>query len=692
MISILSWNIRGLTPRVKRSSLRKIISSHDPTFVFIQETKMEEINLRIIKTCWKSDDIEWIYSPSAGTSGGILSIWDKSAFTIESNIVTRNWIAINGSFPSLNFQCSLINLYNPCDVASRAEVWAEIADFQKSKHHPCLIIGDFNETLKASDRGSQLFSQTGIDNLTNFMQELHLLEIPSASGGFTWFRGNSKSILDRLMVSPEWITTFPSMKMSLLQRGLSDHCPLYVHSQTRNSGPRPFRFLNCWLSDPKCMNIVKSTWNAATNQSALEKLKSVKKSLKEWNHNEFGNIDLKIKCLESTIQEFDELSNKRNLDSQELELQKKAQIDLWTWMKRKEVYWAQNSRIRWLKEGDRNTNFFHTVASIKRRKNAINSIEIEGEKISSPTRIKKEAVKFFKEIFREEHMERPVFEGLQFNKLSQDQAENLIKPFSNDEIDEAMASCDSDKAPGPDGFNFKFVKSAWEIIKADIYEIVHNFWAKGHIPRGCNTSYIALIPKTPNPSSFKDFRPISMVGCIFKIIAKLMARRIQNVMNNLISPLQSSYIEGRQILDGALVASEVIESCKRTGREATLLKLDFHKAYDSVSWEFLHWILVQMNFPPQWCTWVMACVTSASASILINGSPSTPFKLQRGLRQGDPLSPFLFVLVVEALNLMIRKATGLRLWKGVECRKNGLAITHLQYADDTLILCDANLE
>lgn len=314
-----------------------------------------------------------------------------------------------------------------------------------------------------------------------------------------------------------------------------------------------------------------------------EKLKEVKRKLKEWNHTEFGNIDAHIKRLEDSIANLDDLNNQRDLDEEELDKRKQAQSDLWMWMKRKELYWAQNSRITWLKEGDRNTKNFHAMATIKRRKNIIASIDIDGQSINDPSQIKKEARVFFKKIFREDYDSRPILENLEFNRLTKTQADSLTLPFTKEEIDSTVASCDSNKASGPDGFNFKFVKSAWETIKHDMYEIVEKFWASSSLPSGCNTAYIALIPKVDNPTSFKDYRPISMVGCIYKIVVKLLAKRLQAVVNSLIGPLQSSYIEGRQILDGALVASKIIDTCKRKNIEALLFKLDFLKAYDSVS-------------------------------------------------------------------------------------------------------------
>lgn len=120
---------------------------------------------------------------------------------------------------------------------------------------------------------------------------------------------------------------------------------------------------------------------------------------------------------------------------------------------------------------------------------------------------------YFKNIFREEFNQRPTFNGLEFNKLSETEASFLTAEFSKEEIDSAVASCNSDKTPGPDAFNFKFIHSAWEIIKHDVFYIVQEFWVSFKVPRGCNTAFITLIPKTENPTKFKDFRPISIVGC-----------------------------------------------------------------------------------------------------------------------------------------------------------------------------------
>lgn len=234
---VLSWNIRGLGARVKRSSLRKIIHIHDPSFIAIQESKLETCSSKLIRSFWRLDNIDWALCPSQGNSGGIISLWSKSFFSMSSTLSSRHWLATQGVILSCQLECIIINIYNPCSVEARAVVWSEIAEFEKEKNIPLLLLGDFNEVLSPNDRGSLLSSQSGMQDFHSFVQQLQLTEIPS-SGKYTWFRGNSKSKLDRVFVNPEWIIHFPKLILSLLNRGISDHCPLLLKTHAKKLGTK----------------------------------------------------------------------------------------------------------------------------------------------------------------------------------------------------------------------------------------------------------------------------------------------------------------------------------------------------------------------------------------------------------------------------------------------------------------------
>lgn len=502
-MSLLSRNCRGIGAREKRSQIRKLTKSHKPSFLFIQESISENINPKTIKTLWPIDDIEWLFSPSIGNSGGLISLWEKSSFQMESSFIQRNWIAIQGSIVTSRFRCVLINIYNPCSIEGRALIWTDILEFCRSNTYPTLIMGDFNEVLSSSERGSGFTTQEGVDDFRNFIQTLGLIDISSANGLFTWFHGNRKSKLDRCLVTADWVHQYPQLSVQILNRTISDHCPILAHSPDTNWGPKPFRFLNCWVSHPNFLPTISLAWANAQHLPLPDKLKQIKLKLKQWNKTEFGLIDSKIKNLEDQIQYFDDIANHRTLSDPELDLRKSAQIDLWSWLKKREAYWAQVSRSKWLKEGDRNTKFFHTLASIRRQKNSISSIVVDNTNIVDCAGIKSEAVSYFQNIFQEDLKNRPTFENLGFKKLLPSQTSMLCEPFSHDEIDAAVASCDGNKSPGPDGFNFNFIKTAWEVIKQDVYDMVRRFWNSAQLPRGCNNAFIALVPKVDCPTSFK---------------------------------------------------------------------------------------------------------------------------------------------------------------------------------------------
>jgi hypothetical protein len=161
-----------------------------------------------------------------------------------------------------------------------------------------------------------------------------------------------------------------------------------------------------------------------------------------------------------------------------------------------------------------------------------------------------------------------------------------------------------------------------------------------------------------------DFRPISLVGCLYKVLSKVLANRLRNVIGKVISENQSAFVKGRQILDGILIANEMVDDAKRNRKEMLLFKVDFEKTYDSVDWGYLDAVMSKMRFSVKWRRWIMECISSASASILVNGSPTNEFKFERGLRQGDPLSPFLFLLAAEGLNVMMKASVDAGLFRG----------------------------
>ncbi|GKC64300.1 RNA-directed DNA polymerase, eukaryota, reverse transcriptase zinc-binding domain protein, partial [Tanacetum coccineum] len=173
-----------------------------------------------------------------------------------------------------------------------------------------------------------------------------------------------------------------------------------------------------------------------------------------------------------------------------------------------------------------------------------------------------------------------------------------------------------------------------------------------------------VIEEVPNAKSVSDFRPISLIGCQYKIIGKLLANRLNIVIGDCISPMQSAFIKGRYILDGPLILNEVLDWYRQRKKEFMDFKVDFEKAFDSLRWDFLDLILDKLGFGSKWRAWISGCLHNARSSLLINGSPTKEFELFRGQRQGDPMSPFLFILAMEGLHALTHKAKVLGLFKG----------------------------
>ena len=213
------------------------------------------------------------------------------------------------------------------------------------------------------------------------------------------------------------------------------------------------------------------------------------------------------------------------------------------------------------------------------------------------------------------------FDNVWFNSISEEDNVSLVGTVSKEEIKNDVWSCESSKSPGPNDFNFSFIKFCWVCLKEDFVSVVNDFMVNGKLPRESNASFTCLIPKFDNPQQFSDYRPILLVGCVYKIMSKILAIRLKKVISKVIDVRQCAFLEGRGLLDSVLVANEVLEEMKRKKKSYVFFKVDYKKAYDSVRWDFIYSMLGRQDFCENWISWIKACLESASMSILVKREP-----------------------------------------------------------------------
>jgi hypothetical protein len=245
-----------------------------------------------------------------------------------------------------------------------------------------------------------------------------------------------------------------------------------------------------------------------------------------------------------------------------------------------------------------------------------------------------------------------------------------------------------DTAPGPDGFPVIFYKKFWPMIKPSVLAILNGF-ALGRVDISrLNYGILTLIPKIPGAEDIRQFRPIALINVIFKFVAKAYALRLSPIAHRTIHRAQTAFIKGRHILEGVLSLREIIHETKRKKLGGIFLKLDFEKAFDTVDWGFLREVLLRKGFDPAWVHRAMGLVSGGQTSISINGEIGDYFRNGRGVRQGDPLSPLLFDFVVDALSETLDKAKAAGHIRGLVHHLIPGGVSHLQYADDTIIMIE----
>jgi len=250
-----------------------------------------------------------------------------------------------------------------------------------------------------------------------------------------------------------------------------------------------------------------------------------------------------------------------------------------------------------------------------------------------------------------------------------------------------MLSMDRQSAPGPDGFGPSFYRAAWSTVKPEAMAFMNSFHRGDAQLERINRSYMVLIPKTPGATKVDTFRPICLQNSSVKILAKTLTTRLQKEIGDLIDLNQTGFLKGRSIADTFVYAAEVVQACHKRKLSALVIKLDFAKAFDTVSWVGLDCILQARGFSNVWRDWIQSLLSSSKSAVLVNGCPGPWITCRRGLPQGGPMSPYLFLIVADTLQAMIRDSAD-EIKHPID---QSASCAMFQYADDTLIVLKGDL-
>lgn len=442
------------------------------------------------------------------------------------------------------------------------------------------------------------------------------------------------------MVNETWLNDRTQAYGVFEAGGCSDHFRGRFHLTTEVvSKRRPFKFTNVIVEMPEFLKVMEDFWKENQplfqSTSALFRfskyLKALKPLIRKLSKEKLGKLSLRVK---ERYKEFCEKQERLLNDPTQGNMKEELlAAERWhrIWGIEENVL-KQRSKMHWLHLGDRNNKVFHNAAKIREMENAIREIKCQsGVVVTSQEEIKIEAERFFHEFLSYTPANtgnitvEEVQEIINF-RCSEDERSKLIRPITDEEIREVLFRMPSNKAPGPDGYKPEFFKSAWSIIGKDFTTAVHSFFSKGFLPKGLNTTILALIPKKDCAEEMKDYRPISCCNVLYKVISKIIANRLKGTLPQCITYNQSAFVRDRLLVENLLLATEIIKDYHKDDvSPRCAMKIDIAKDFDSVDWSFLINTLKALNMPDQFVHWIKLCVCTPSFSVLSQWRASRVF-------------------------------------------------------------------
>lgn len=689
--SLLSWNVRGLNCPDRRATVHETIASTSCHLVCLQETKLDDVDQFVAAFLGGHRLRSFAQRPAVGTRGGILMLWDENVVGISNIVASEFCLSADVQILANDTTFKITSVYGPTSSSRKDDFFAELLALRPPLGIKWLTLGDFNQIYRARDKNKRNVNMSRISRFRAALNSCELREIHLQNRRFTWSNERQNPTLcklDSFFCNDEWDVCFGNHVLHALSSSLSDHCPLLLAEECGPRRPRTFKFENFWTSIPGFQEVVKEAWQQDTRhtdpyQILFQKLKTTGTRLKAWSRSLFSKAKIQLHAALMVILRLDVAQESRTLAPDELELRSRLKRRVISLSVIERSRKKQCSRITSLKDGDANTKFFHLRVNARRRKNHILRLKHNNGWVTGHEDKEEIITEHFSNTLgrtgRRKHDLN--WQNLNFPDL---ELHELGAPFSEAEVRAAIFQMPSDKAPGPDGFTGAFFKSCWEIINLDVMKVIHCFGSLQNANlQWLNSANVVLLPKKDGAESIADYRPISLIHAIAKIIAKMLALRLTPHMDKLVSNSQSAFIKKRSIHDNFMYVRNLARRLNRSKTPSLLFKLDIRKAFDSVRWDYILDLLQRRGFPNIFREWITALLRTSSSRVLLNGIAGPPIRHGKGFRQGDPLSPLLFVIAIDPLQQILDLATTHGLLHKI--RGRGSSFRTSLYADDAAI-------
>ncbi|GJY62117.1 RNA-directed DNA polymerase, eukaryota [Tanacetum coccineum] len=437
----------------------------------------------------------------------------------------------------------IVVVYAPQEAKEKRMLWDYLAHVSNQWVGKLVMMGDTLIEVVIIGHFGLNFNAHDAEIFNSFIYNAGLDEVPLGGSAYTWcLKSASKmSKLDRFFVS-ENCELCPNITAITLERFISDHRPILLREVRYDYGPIPFRFYRYWLEVDGFDKLVRDSWNVApvNKKNAIRnfmgKLKFLKIVIRSWHIYSIGsNSRGEIYFLKEELRSCDEVIDKGDCSNEVVHKRTEILNKIHQVNNIQASKIAQKAKIKWAIEGDENVKFFHGMLNKKRNQSNIRGIMVNGTWVDDPVQVKREFFEHFRGRFDKPSVNRACIDTPFPVSLSIDQKEDMERMISKEEVKRAVWDCGVDKSPGPDGFSFSFYRHFWPVIEKDVFEAVDYFFMYGEIPNGCNSNFIALIPKILDANMVKDFRPISLIGSLYKIIAKILANRLVGVLGDLVN-------------------------------------------------------------------------------------------------------------------------------------------------------------